>query len=53
MVYKGNDYYFAFGGCHRWAASKELGKETIRAKLIDTPPSVISIYLGSSSPFKE
>ncbi|KAG0746133.1 hypothetical protein G6F57_003082 [Rhizopus arrhizus] len=53
VVYKGNDYYFAFGGCHRWAASKELGKETIRAKLIDTPPSVINIYLGSSSPFKE
>ncbi|KAI8084385.1 ParB/Sulfiredoxin [Gilbertella persicaria] len=47
------DYYFAFGGCHRWAASKELGRETIRAKLIETPASVISTYLGSSSPFKK
>ena len=53
VEYKGQDYYFAFGGCHRWAASKELGKETIRAKLIDTPASVINTYLGSSSPFKE
>ncbi|KAG0748450.1 hypothetical protein G6F57_006423 [Rhizopus arrhizus] len=53
VVYKGQDYYFAFGGCHRWEASKEMGKETIRAKLIDTPASVINTYLGSSSPFKE
>ncbi|RCH88592.1 Sulfiredoxin, partial [Rhizopus stolonifer] len=53
VVYKGDDYYFAFGGCHRWAASKEMEKETIRAKLIDTPVSVINTYLGSSSPFKE
>ncbi|GAA5813783.1 hypothetical protein MFLAVUS_007270 [Mucor flavus] len=51
--HKGQDYYFAFGGCHRWAASKELGRETIRAKLIETPASVIKTYLGSSSPFKE
>ncbi|KAI7903341.1 ParB/Sulfiredoxin [Cokeromyces recurvatus] len=52
VTYKGQDYYFAFGGCHRWAANKELGRETIRAKLIDTPPSIITTYLGSSSPFK-
>lgn len=26
-VQKGNDdYYFAFGGCHRWEAHKRLGK---------------------------
>ncbi|KAI8337383.1 ParB/Sulfiredoxin [Choanephora cucurbitarum] len=53
VKYNGQDYYFAFGGCHRWAASKELGRETIRAKLIETPASVISTYLGSSSPFKQ
>ncbi|KAI8991688.1 ParB/Sulfiredoxin [Mycotypha africana] len=52
VQYQGKDYYFAFGGCHRWAANKELGRETIRAKLIDTPPSMISNYLGASSPFK-
>ncbi|KAI8996835.1 ParB/Sulfiredoxin [Pilobolus umbonatus] len=53
VTYKGEDYYFAFGGCHRWEASKELGNEFIRAKLIETPPSVIRVYMGSSSPFKE
>lgn len=52
-MHKGQDYYFAFGGCHRWAASKELGRETIRAKLIETPASVIKTYLGASSPFKD
>ncbi|KAL1925003.1 uncharacterized protein VTP21DRAFT_4657 [Calcarisporiella thermophila] len=53
VKHNGNDYYFAFGGCHRWAAHKEMGKNTIRAKLINTPPSMINTYLGSSSPFKE
>ncbi|KAI8394163.1 ParB/Sulfiredoxin [Radiomyces spectabilis] len=53
VKYKGDDYYFAFGGCHRWAAHKELGRETIRGKLINTPPGVIKTYLGSSSPFKD
>ncbi|KAL7332224.1 hypothetical protein PS15p_204300 [Mucor circinelloides] len=53
VKHKGQDYYFAFGGCHRWAASKELGRETIRAKLIETPASVISTYMGASSPFRE
>ncbi|KAL0095597.1 ParB/Sulfiredoxin [Phycomyces blakesleeanus] len=53
VEYKGQDYYFAFGGCHRWAAHKELQKETIKGKLISTPPSVINTYLGSSSPFRE
>ncbi|KAI7871710.1 ParB/Sulfiredoxin [Spinellus fusiger] len=52
IEYKGQDYYFALGGCHRWAAHKELGKETIKGKLIKTPPSVMNVYLGSSSPFK-
>ncbi|WIA11405.1 hypothetical protein OEZ85_011523 [Tetradesmus obliquus] len=29
-----DNYYFAFGGCHRWAAVKQLGLPTIRARLI-------------------
>ncbi|CAO3625950.1 unnamed protein product [Cunninghamella blakesleeana] len=51
VKYENNDYYFAFGGCHRFAAHKELNKPTIRAKLINTPPSMINHYLGASSPF--
>lgn len=44
-------YYFAFGGCHRWAAHTELKRPTIRAKLIRVTPSTINTYLGASSPF--
>jgi sulfiredoxin len=49
----GKNYYFAFGGCHRWAATQRLGLETIRARLIKTLASSISLYLGASSPFKD
>ncbi|KXN65471.1 hypothetical protein CONCODRAFT_80766 [Conidiobolus coronatus NRRL 28638] len=48
---KGQNYYFAFGGCHRWAAHKELGKETIRARIRTVDPKVLTTYLGSSNPF--
>ena len=30
---KGN-YYFCFGGCHRYEAHKRLNRPTIRAKLV-------------------
>lgn len=49
----GNNYYFAFGGCHRWAAVKQLGLPTIRARLIKVSPSAIDTYLGASSPFRK
>lgn len=45
------NYYFSFGGCHRWEAHKRLNSETITARLIKVAPSVIRTYLGSSSPF--
>lgn len=53
VEYNGEDYYFAFGGCHRWAAHKESGRDTIRGKLINTPPAIINTYLGASSPFNK
>eukprot|EP00879_Flechtneria_rotunda_P022065 GHRR01023280.1.p1 GENE.GHRR01023280.1~~GHRR01023280.1.p1 ORF type:complete len:140 (+),score=39.73 GHRR01023280.1:153-572(+) len=53
-VQDGDDnYYFAFGGCHRWAAVQHLGLPTIRAKLIKVSPSTIDTYLGASSPFRK
>lgn len=34
-------YYFAFGGCHRWAAHKDLQSAIIPAKLIRTTHSTL------------
>lgn len=46
-VQKGNDdFYFAFGGCHRWAAHKRLERPTIKAKLVKTTAKSLSVYLG-------
>ena len=53
VVHGGSNYYFSFGGCHRWTACYRLGLKTIKARLIRTPASSISIYLGASSPFKD
>lgn len=46
-----DDYYFAFGGCHRWQAHERLGKSTIKARLVKTTPESISVYLGRN-PFR-
>ena len=46
------NWYYAFGGCHRWAAHTRLGSPTIPAKLIKVSPATINTYLGASSPFR-
>ena len=53
VTYKGQNYYFSFGGCHRWAATQRLHFTTIKARLIRTPASELNVYLGASSPFKD
>ncbi|KAK5581689.1 hypothetical protein RB653_001726 [Dictyostelium firmibasis] len=45
-----NNYYFSFGGCHRYEATKRLNMKTIRARIIKSTPNDIKVYLGSSCP---
>ncbi|KAK8850468.1 hypothetical protein IAR55_004386 [Kwoniella newhampshirensis] len=44
-------FYFAMGGCHRYEATKRLGLETIRARIIEVPAKQMRVYLGAGSPF--
>jgi sulfiredoxin len=47
---EGGNYYYSFGGCHRYEAHKRLQLSTVSCKLVKSTISDIRHYLGASMP---
>ncbi|GFS61516.1 putative sulfiredoxin [Trichonephila inaurata madagascariensis] len=47
---EGGNYYYSFGGCHRYEAHKRLQLPSIRCKLVKSTIQDLKTYLGGSTP---
>lgn len=47
---EGGNYYYGFGGCHRFEAHKRLGRSSVHAILQKSSLDSLRNMLGSSTP---